>query len=208
MNGKTVMTTQTVVKTRWHLVSGQVQVNFDDTLIVASTSLQVKYVEMLEPFDLHNLVPFDERYLSGMRTEIYQLGVQKAFEQVKVKMGVIIRGHIRSDIGGDEQRIISSHTRFEDVSFKHILLPIWVSSYRYKKKVYRFLINARTGETHGERPYDKWKIAITVHRDAQAERSNRARMTSTMTNRVGMSVAESPVVTSASVCSLRAQPAR
>ena len=46
--------------------------------------------------------------------------------------------------------------------FKHILLPIWVSSYRYNKKIYRFLINARTGETHGERPYDKWKIAITV----------------------------------------------
>jgi len=162
VNGKTVMTTQTVVKTRWHPVSGKVFVNFDDSIIVACTSLPEKYVDMLEPFDLHNLVPFDERFLSGFRTEIYQVDVKEGFEKVKVKMGVIIRGHIRADIGGDEQQITGSHTKFDDVTFKHILLPIWVSSYKYNKKIYRFLINARTGETHGERPFDKWKIIITV----------------------------------------------
>lgn len=162
VNGKTVMQQQTVVKTRWMPVSGNVNVHFDDTLIVASTSLERKYVDMLEPFDLHNLVPFDEKYLSGFRAEIYQVGVKEGFNLVKVKMGKIIRGHILSDIGGDEQRISSSHTEFNDVTFKHVLLPIYVSAYRYNKKVYRFLINARTGETHGDRPYDKWKIAITV----------------------------------------------
>jgi DNA-directed RNA polymerase subunit RPC12/RpoP len=162
VNGKTVIRQQVVTKTRWTHVSGNVNVLFDDTLIVASTSLPEKYIEMLEPFDLHNLVPFDERFLAGFRTEIYQLGVKGGFEKVKVKMGVIIRAQIRADIGGDVQRIHSSHTEFNDVTFKHILLPIWVSAYRYNDKIYRFLINARTGETHGERPYDKWKIAITV----------------------------------------------
>lgn len=162
VNGKTVMTTKTVVKTRWHFVSGRVFVHFDDTLVVASTSLNEKYVDRLEPFDLHNLVPFDERFLSGFRTEIYQVDVREAFDRVKEKMGAVIRNHIRADIGGDEQRILSANTQFDDVTFKHILLPIWISSYRYKKKVYRFLINGRSGETHGERPYDKWKIAIAV----------------------------------------------
>lgn len=162
VNGKMVMTTQTVVKTRWHHVSGRVKVNFDDTLIVAGTSLPVKYIDMLEPFDLHNLVPFDEKFLAGFRTEFYRIDVREAFDLVKVKMGRIINGHIRTDIGGDEQRILSSHTQFEDVTFKHILLPIWVSAFRYNNKVFRFMINGRSGETHGERPYDKWKIAIAV----------------------------------------------
>lgn len=162
VNGKMVQTTQTVVKTRWTSVSGRVKVNFDDTLIVASTSLPQKYVEQLEPFDLHHLVPFDEGFLSGFRTEVYQIDVREAFDLVKVKMGVTIKGHIRTDIGGDEQRITHSRTEFDDVTFKHVLLPIWVSAFRYNGRVYRFLINARSGETHGERPYDKWKIAITV----------------------------------------------
>ena len=162
VNGKMIMTQQVVTKTRWTPVSGNVNVIFDDSLIVASTSLPHKYIDMLEPFDLHNLVPFDEGYLSGFRAEIYQLGVKEGFERVKVKMGRIIRAHIQSDIGGDEQRIHSSHTEFNDVTFKHVLLPIWVSAFTYNGKVFRFLINARTGETQGERPYDKWKIAIAV----------------------------------------------
>lgn len=162
VNGKPVITQQVVTKTRWTPVSGNVRVNFDDTLIVASSSLSEKYIERLEPFDMHNLVPFDEKYLAGFRAEIYQIGVKDAFEKVKLKMGMIIRAHIQSDIGGDVQRIHSSHTEFNDVTFKHVLLPIWVSAYRYRKKVYRFLINARTGEVHGDRPYDAWKITIAV----------------------------------------------
>lgn len=162
IDGKMVSTNQTVVKTRWTNVSGHVKVNFDDTLIVASTSLHEGYLDKLEPFDLKNLLPFDERYLSGFRTEIYQIGVEEGFEKVKGKMKRVIRTHVLRDIGGDEQRISHSHTEFDDVSFKHILLPIWVSAFQYNKKVYRFLINGRTGETHGDRPYDKWKIAITI----------------------------------------------
>ena len=33
---------------------------------------------------------------------------------------------------------------------------------KYNDKVYRFLINARTGEVQGERPYSKIKIALLV----------------------------------------------
>jgi hypothetical protein len=69
-----------------------------------------------------------------------------------------IRSDIRSDIGGDEQRIHSHSTDYSDITFKHILLPIWISSYRFKEKVYRFLVNARSGEVQGERPYSWIKI--------------------------------------------------
>jgi hypothetical protein len=41
-------------------------------------------------------------------------------------------------------------------------LPIYISVYKFKKKVYRFLVNARTGEVQGERPYSVWKIIFTV----------------------------------------------
>ncbi len=162
VNGKTVMRQQTVVETRWSPARGNVNVLFDDTLIIASTTLPTKYLDLLEPFDLMNLVPFDERYLSGFRTECYQIGVEDGFERVKKKMGQIINGHIRADIGGDLQEIHSSDTKFNDITFKHILLPIWISAYNYNGKVYRFLINGRTGEVHGDRPWDKWKIFITV----------------------------------------------
>jgi hypothetical protein len=45
---------------------------------------------------------------------------------------------------------------------KHILLPVWLSTFRYNNKVYQFLINARTGEVQGERPYSPAKITLAV----------------------------------------------
>ena len=73
-----------------------------------------------------------------------------------------IRARIRQDIGGDEQRIHQVDTRYADVRFKHLLLPVWVSAYRYRERAYRFLVNARTGEVQGERPWSWVKIALAV----------------------------------------------
>lgn len=73
-----------------------------------------------------------------------------------------IRIAIRWHIGGDEQRIHSVSTQHSNISFKHILLPVWISAYKYKEKVYRFLVNARTGEVQGERPWSWVKITLAV----------------------------------------------
>jgi hypothetical protein len=48
------------------------------------------------------------------------------------------------------------------VTFKHILLPVWVAAYRYGGKPYRFVVNGQTGKVQGERPYSAIKIAIAV----------------------------------------------
>jgi hypothetical protein len=51
---------------------------------------------------------------------------------------------------------------FRNITFKHILLPVWVAAYRYNDRVYRFLINARTGQIAGQRPYSGWNIAALL----------------------------------------------
>jgi hypothetical protein len=39
---------------------------------------------------------------------------------------------------------------------------VWLSAYRYNNKVFQFIINARTGEVQGERPYSAGKITLAV----------------------------------------------
>jgi hypothetical protein len=73
-----------------------------------------------------------------------------------------IYSSVKSDIGGDEQQVTSVNSIYNDITFKHILLPVWLSSYKYNDKTYRFLVNARTGEVQGERPYSAAKIAALV----------------------------------------------
>ena len=48
--------------------------------------------------------------------------------------------------------------QFGQEKFKHILLPIWIASYRYNDKVFRFLINGQNGQVQGEAPYSWVKI--------------------------------------------------
>ena len=154
--------TRTVTKTNWTNVRGRVFRHFDDVLIPASQSLPTKYVERLEPWDLTNLVPYDTKYLSGFKSESYQKGLEDGFVAARDKMKDVIREDVRRDIGGDRQTIHSMDTDFDAVTFKHILLPIWISAYRYNQKVYRFMVNGRTGEVQGERPYSWIKITLFV----------------------------------------------
>ena len=69
---------------------------------------------------------------------------------------------IHVHIGGDTQRISTYSTSHSNVTFKLFLLPLWLSSFRYEDEVYRFIVNARTGEATGERPWSKIKIALAV----------------------------------------------
>lgn len=154
--------TRTVTRTRWTYVSGNISNIFDDVLVLASKSLPRNYTEKLEPWDLENLTPYNEHFLSGFKTETYQIELKAGFEDAKSKMEEMIRESVRRDIGGDHQRISSVNSVFNDITFKHILLPLWISAYRYNGKIYRFLVNARTGEVQGERPYSWTKIALAI----------------------------------------------
>lgn len=161
-NGKSVTKTRQVRKTRWYSASGRVQQFFDDVLVPASQSLPQKQVTALQPWDLNNLIPFDAKYLSGFITEKYQVDLKQGFGHACRIMDGRISNLIRQDIGGDEQRILNYKTGYSDITFKHILLPAYVSAYNFKGKLYRFLVNARTGAVQGERPWSIIKIVLTI----------------------------------------------
>jgi len=147
---------------RWTPVRGQVSRFFDDVLIGASKSLPRRILDALQPWDLEQLIPYDEHYLSGFRSEYYQVELSESFDYAKQVMDSIIYRDIAFDIGGDHQRIHQARTRHGGTTYKHCLLPVWSAAFRYKDKPYRFVINGRTGQVQGERPYSWWKIGFTV----------------------------------------------
>ena len=161
-DGNSVTKTRQVQKTRWYGAYGTVFNDFDDLLVLGSESLPREQTRELEPWDLENLVSYDPSYLSGFKVESYTVDLAKGFNVAKDLMEDDLEESIRRDIGGDEQRISSKTVHYRSISFKHILLPVWLSAYRYNSKVFRFVINARTGEVQGERPWSVMKIATTV----------------------------------------------
>lgn len=162
VNGKPRTRTRQVRRTRWSPASGRVTNAFDDVLVLATDTLPRRFTKHLEPWDLPLVVSVDPRYLAGFRAETYRIGLGEGFGHAKEAMRPEIERTIRRDIGGDHQRIADMNTTYHGVAFKHLLLPIWLSSYRYRGRTFRFLVNGRTGEVQGERPYSPWKIGLAI----------------------------------------------
>ncbi|HIQ06852.1 MAG TPA: primosomal protein N' (replication factor Y) - superfamily II helicase [Thiotrichaceae bacterium] len=162
INGRPVRQVRNVPRIQWTPVSGHISIHFDDVLIGASRTLPRTIIDNLQPWDLHNLVPYTEHYISGFRSEIYQVSLNQGFNFARQRMDEAIQQRIRSDIGGDQQRISSKHSYHSQTTFKHLLLPVWSAAFRYNNKTYRFVINGRNGKIQGERPYSPIKITLSV----------------------------------------------
>jgi DNA-directed RNA polymerase subunit RPC12/RpoP len=159
-DGKQVQ--EQVAKVRWRSVAGRVTRFFDDVLVLASSSLPKKYTDALEPWDLPALEPYQPQYLAGFRAEAYTVELTDGYKEARAHMARVIERDVRFDIGGDRQRVHDIDTTVSDVTFKHILLPVWLAAYKYQGKTYRFVVNGRTGRVQGERPWSAIKITIAV----------------------------------------------
>ena len=160
--GNQVARTRQVRHTRWYSASGTVTRWFDDVLVPATVSLKQDRLEALEPWDLAELRPYDPAFLAGFKAQRYQVELAQGFERVKQVAAGVIRNDVSRDIGGDEQRIHDIATQYSGVTFKHLLLPVYAGAYRFNQKIYQIVVNGRTGEIQGDRPYSFWKIALFI----------------------------------------------
>lgn len=158
--GNQVERTRQVRHTRWYNASGTVTRWFDDLLVPATVSLPQHRLDALEPWDLNELKPYDPAFLSGYKAQRYQVDLAQGFERAKQMASGVIASDVRRDIGGDEQRIHNIQTHYSGITFKHLLLPVYAGAYRFNQKVYQIVVNGRTGEIQGDRPYSYIKIAL------------------------------------------------
>jgi predicted RNA-binding Zn-ribbon protein involved in translation (DUF1610 family) len=153
---------QQVRKIRWQNVSGRFQHFFDDVLVVASHGVSQSLSEKIYPYDLTQLVNYDAHYLLGWETELYQHDLKDSYQTADRIMDDSIREMIIRQIPGDTFRFLKVRTQKDRLTYKHLLLPAWVAGYRYKGKVFQFLVNGQTGRIGGKKPLSAWKIAIAV----------------------------------------------
>ncbi len=161
-NGQTVTKTRQVRHTRWEPAAGHRSDHYDDVLVVASQGVDEKLANKLATFDTSRLQPYDPRFLAGWRAEEYAVAIDEAWPKAQGRIESSQQGRCSSDVPGDTQRFLQVHNSFSGQSYKHILLPLWIASYRYKEKSYRFLINGQTGEVSGEAPLSVWRILFAI----------------------------------------------
>jgi LSD1 subclass zinc finger protein len=161
-SGQTVTKARQVKHTNWSPASGRVQRFHDDILVMGSQSLPHRLRGAANSWNLEALVPYQPEFVSGYRAEAYQIGLREGYPIAKQTIDAQVHQLIRQDIGGDQQRVHQVSTQYADVRFKHVLLPVWISAYRFRDKTFRFLVNGQTGEVAGESPLSWFKVTWLV----------------------------------------------
>lgn len=149
-------------RTRWYPASGHFQRFFDDVLVCGVNRLPAKMMAELEPWPFERLVPFNHEMMAGCLAQTYDVELKEGFGQARSRMDSALRAEAKRRIGGDTQRVHSVNSQYNAITFKHLLLPVWLLGYTYGEKVYQIAINACTGEVQGERPWSWVKIAATT----------------------------------------------
>jgi DNA-directed RNA polymerase subunit RPC12/RpoP len=152
----------TRVVTDWSPASGAVPVGFDDIIVAGSPSIAPHLARVLDQWDLSRLRPPADEVLAGFGVEVYRTGLEAGFGIARERIQPAIDAAIRRDIGGNVQRIHAKQTLVDDIRFKHLLMPVWIGSYRFGGKPYQIVVNGQSGEVEGDRPWSKWKIALAV----------------------------------------------
>lgn len=154
--------TRQVRKTRWVPANGYYEHWFNDVLVIGSTGIKQKRVEKIYPFELDGTVNFDPRYILGFDSEVYQLDVEAGFQVADDIMDDKIRKECAKRVPGDTHRNLRVYTNKSDITFKHLLLPVWVAGYTFKDKVFQYIVNGQTGKDWGKKPVSFWKILIPI----------------------------------------------
>ena len=152
--------------TEWRHVSGVYQEFFDDVTVMASKRQKDSGVRACEPFDFSKLVPYSPQVVAGFIAERYSVGLKEGWESAQKTIQSNLRSDIQSYIrrhwNADRADSVHFSTLYSNITYKYLLVPTWISSFKYKDKVYQFAVNGQTGKVGGKAPVSAWRVIIAI----------------------------------------------
>ncbi len=148
----------------WAAHSGVETRFFNDVLIPGVKSLPLSRIKSLEPFNLQELKPFDPAVLAGWPTVFYDRSLSDSSLLAREQVVKIVRPSLNALIepGREKRNLVTGSPSWSGMTFKHILIPLWVGEFRFRGKQYPLLVNGQTGKVVGEKPRDSIKILFSL----------------------------------------------
>jgi ssDNA-binding Zn-finger/Zn-ribbon topoisomerase 1 len=159
---------RTVRYTEWRSTRGTHSEFINDELVggIDPSRPDAAIYSLAEPFNTEDNLIYKPEYVAGFVAERYSVGLRDAWEKAKGFIAKKLRRSIADKIVRDNRantsRVHSVVTTYSNIKYKYLLLPVWVSTFRYKDKLYRFVVNGQTGKVGGQTPISAWRVAIVV----------------------------------------------
>ncbi len=154
------------VVTDWYFTSGDYRKFIDDQLVCGSDRHEQKVLEKIEPFDTEDNKAYKPEYLAGFAAERYSTGLDDAWKTaqglIHKKLEGDISSLIRSTYSADQVSNIEMKTDFSKITYKYLMLPVWISSFQYNQKIYQFMVNGQSGKVGGKTPLSAFRVLLAI----------------------------------------------
>lgn len=113
-------------------------------------------------YDYHNSVLYEEDFLYGFSAKLGSKDGELCWAQARTQMERELKGNILGQYRYDTVRSFDMSTSYSGVTYRYLLIPIYLGNYVYKTKSYPFYINGRSGKMTGKSPVSPLKVALAV----------------------------------------------
>lgn len=153
---------RTQTYTVWRDIAGNHFDNFDDVLISSGSKIDQQKLNKLAPFNTNASKVYDEKFLLGFMAYHYDYQLNDCWSSAKGLIDKAIERSILSKYSYDKVAYLNVSTVHQNVTYKYVMLPVYVGNFKYAKKPYNFFVNGTTGKVWGKYPLSFWKIFFTV----------------------------------------------
>jgi hypothetical protein len=154
--------TRRVQETEWWPLAGRHHRYYSGYLVSGSRGLPQGQSLRIQPFNLPALKRYQPYFLAGWLAEEYSVNREEALALCQQEFQRWEQGNIGAFLPGDTHSGLAVETQFSQINSDLCLLPVYILSYRYKEKVYRFLLNGQTGKVAGDKPVSGKRIGILI----------------------------------------------
>jgi hypothetical protein len=161
-DGKMVTKTRRVRETEWWPLGGRHHHYYSGYLVSGSRGLPQQDAERIKPFQLPALKRYEPYYLAGWISEEYSVSQENALRVCQQEFHRREHANISAFLPGDTHRSVRITTQFSHINSDLCLLPVYILSYRYQERLYRFLVNGQTGKVAGDKPLSRLRLGVAV----------------------------------------------
>jgi LSD1 subclass zinc finger protein len=152
--------TPPAARAHWYPLAGEHRGSYAGLLIGASGALTPRETADLCPFDLAAGVPPEQVDLDNITVE--QFSVPRKYARPLAQGGLeqLESEACTAAYVPGQARNVHANVLIDGMSSEPVLLPVWIMAYRYKDRVYRFLVNGQSGRATGSAPVSWLKVLM------------------------------------------------
>lgn len=149
-------------RVRYFTIQGTYTRFFNDVLVYANRSRDEKTMGKLLPFETDYAQKYSEDFIYGFGAAQYDKDGTECWGEAQTRMRSAVQKAILAQYDHDVVASFDLRMSFGKITYKYLLLPVYIGHSTHRKKLYNFFVNGQNGNVAGKTPVSPLKVCALV----------------------------------------------